>query len=57
MCCAAVRLPSLSSAVLVLYYSVFMGGSFGFRVLLREGLEGGNSVYCPFAVLIHVEFR
>lgn len=57
MCCAAVRLSSLSSTVLVLYYSVFMGGSFGFRVLLREGLEGGNSVYCPFAVLIHVEFR
>lgn len=37
MCCGAARLPSLSSALLMLYYSVFMGGSFGFHGVLLRG--------------------
>lgn len=41
----------------VLYYSVFMGGSFGFCGVAEELFEGGSSVHCPFAELIHMEFR
>lgn len=41
VCCGAVGLPSLNLTLLVLYYSVFMGGSFGFHgVLLRRAWKG-----------------
>ena len=53
--CGAVRLPLPNLNLLVLYYSMFMGGLFIWVSWRRAGerLEGGNSVYCPYAVLIH----